>query len=86
MRRLSAAALRSTRRPSAAVAGFGETAFSGGAWFGEATFSRGADALHFEQTRILSPGASHVWPTGWCLANADGGGYAVVRANDDGGA
>ena len=66
-------------------AGFGEAAFSGGAWFGEATFSGGADALHFEQARILSPGASHVWPTGWRLADADGGGYTVVRANDDGG-
>ena len=66
-------------------AGFGEAALSGGAWFGEATFSGGADALHFEQARILSPGASHVWPPGWRLADADGGGYTVVRANDDGG-
>ena len=66
-------------------AGFVEAAFSGSAWFGEATFSGGADALHFEQARILSPGASHVWPTGWRLADADGGGYTVVRANDDGG-
>jgi uncharacterized protein YjbI with pentapeptide repeats len=62
-------------------AGFGEATFSGAAWFGEAAFSGGADALHFEQARILSPGASHVWPTGWCLAYADGGGYTVVRAN-----
>ena len=66
-------------------AGFGEATFSGGAWFGEAAFSANADALHFEQARILSPGASHVWPTGWRLADADGGGYTVVRANDDGG-
>jgi hypothetical protein len=65
-------------------AGFGEAAFSGAAWFGEATFGGGADALHFEQARILSPRASHVWPAGWCLADADGGGYTVVRANDDG--
>ena len=66
-------------------AGFIEAAFGGGAWFGEAAFSRGADALHFEQARVLSPGASHVWPTGWQLADADGGGYTVVRANNDGG-
>ena len=66
-------------------AGFGQTALSGGAWFSEATFSGGADALHFEQARILSPGASHVWPTGWRLVDADGSGYTVVRANDDGG-
>ena len=64
---------------------FDRAAFSGGAWFGEAAFSGGADALHFEQARILSPGASHVWPTGWRLADADGGGYTVIRANDDGG-
>jgi len=66
-------------------AGFGEAAFSGGVWFGEATFSGGADALHFERARILSPRASHVWPTGWRLADADGdgSGYAVVRVNDD---
>jgi hypothetical protein len=65
-------------------AGFGEATFSGGAWFGDAAFSGGADALHFEQARILSPGASHVWPTGWRLADADGGGYTVIRANDGG--
>src|SRR5215472_16703867 len=35
-------------------AGFDGTTFSGGAWFGEATFRGGADALHFEQSRILS--------------------------------
>ena len=63
-------------------AGFSKAVLSGGAWFSEATFNAGA--LHFEQARILSPGASHVWPTGWRLADADGGGYTVVRANDDG--
>jgi hypothetical protein len=63
---------------------FGEAAFSGHAWFGEATFSGGADALHFEQVRILSPGAPHAWPAGWRLADADGGGYTVVCASDDG--
>ena len=66
-------------------AGFGQTALSGRAWFSEATVRGGADALHFEQARILSPGASHVWPTGWRLVDADGSGYTVVRANDDGG-
>jgi Pentapeptide repeats (9 copies) len=63
---------------------FGEAAFGGHAWFGEATFSGGADALNFEHARVLSPGASHSWPTGWCLADADGGGYTIVRASDDG--
>ena len=65
-------------------ASFDNAAFSGDAWFGEATFSGGVDALHFAQTRILSPGAAHAWPTGWRLADADGGGYTVVRANDGG--
>jgi uncharacterized protein YjbI with pentapeptide repeats len=64
---------------------FGEAAFTGGVWFGDASFSADADALHLEQARIFSPGASHVWPTGWRLADADGGGFTVVRANDDGG-
>jgi hypothetical protein len=64
-------------------AGFGQAALSGRAWFSEATFRGGADALHFEQARILSPGASHVWPTGWRLVDADSSGYTVVRANDD---
>ena len=66
-------------------AGFGQAALSGRAWFSEATFRGGADALHFEQARILSPAASHLWPTGWRLVDADGSGYTVVRANDDGG-
>lgn len=66
------------------VAGFGEAAFSGHAWFGEATFSGSADALHFEQVRILSPGAPHAWPAGWRLADAGGGGYTVVCVSDDG--
>jgi uncharacterized protein YjbI with pentapeptide repeats len=63
-------------------AGFGKATFSGGAWFSEAAFSGGVDALHFEQARILAPGASHVWPAGWRLAEANGGGYTVIRAND----
>ena len=66
-------------------AGFGGATFSGGAWFGAATFKGGADALHFKQARVLSAGAAHVWPTGWRLAGADGGGYTVVRATHDGG-
>jgi len=66
-------------------AGFGQAALGGRAWFSEATFSGGADALHFEQARILSPGASHVWPSGWRLVDADGGGYVVVRASGNGG-
>jgi Pentapeptide repeats (9 copies) len=60
---------------------FDRATFSGHTWFGETTFSGGADALHFEQARILSPGASHAWPMGWRLADADGGGYTVVRTS-----
>jgi Pentapeptide repeats (9 copies) len=64
---------------------FDKATFSGDVWFDEAAFSGDGDALHFEQVRILSRSASHMWPTGWRLADADGGGYTVVRANDDGG-
>jgi hypothetical protein len=67
-----------------ADANFHRATFSGDAWFGEASFTGGANALHFEQVRILSRGASCVWPTGWRLADADGGGYTIVRANDNG--
>ena len=63
---------------------FGEATFGGAARFGEAAFGDGADALHFEQARILSAGASHVSPPEWHLADADGGGYTVARADDDG--
>jgi uncharacterized protein YjbI with pentapeptide repeats len=65
--------------------GFDDATFTGGAWFGEAVFRGGADALHFKQARIFSPGASHVWPTGWRLANNSGDVYTVVRANPNGG-
>ena len=73
----------------AAVAGnawFDKVAFGGDAWFGEAAFTGGADTVHFERARILSPGASHMWPTGWRPADVDGGRHAVLRANHDGGA
>jgi hypothetical protein len=64
---------------------FTESAVIGGAWFGEATFSGGAGALHFDQARILSPGASHLWPTGWHLTVAGSTGYTVIRSDGDGG-
>jgi Pentapeptide repeats (9 copies) len=64
---------------------FDKATFSGDVWFDEAAFSGDGDALHFEQVRILSHSASHMWPTGWRLADGDGAGYTVVRAKDDGG-
>src|SRR5690348_64714 len=63
---------------------FSEATLSGSIWFSEATFSGGPDALHFDRVRILSPGASHVWPTGWRLADAGRGGYTVARVTGDG--
>jgi uncharacterized protein YjbI with pentapeptide repeats len=63
---------------------FGGTTFSSDARFLGATFTGGADVVSFERSCVLSPGAQHVWPTGWCLGPDDSGGHTVVRANDDG--
>lgn len=71
-------------------ASFSEAAFGGEANFpevdfrGDALFS-GAGALHFDQARMLSPGASHLWPTGWHLTVAGSAGYTVIRSDGDGG-
>ncbi len=65
-------------------AGFIGAAFGRDARFDEATFTGGGNGMSFERSRVLSPGAQHVWPTGWCLGPDDSGGYTVVRANDDG--
>ena len=65
-------------------AGFGEATFSGDARFDGATFTGGADGVSFERSHVLSPGAQHVWPTGWRLGPDGSGGHTVVRANDDG--
>lgn len=56
---------------------FGGAIFTG-ADFGGATFSR----LTFERSRVLSPDAQHVWPTGWRLGPDGSDGYTVVRADD----
>ena len=63
---------------------FDKATFSGVAEFNGATFSGGEGSLSFERSRVLSPDAQHVWPTGWCLGPDGSGGYTVVRANDDG--
>jgi len=65
-------------------AGFTMTTFSGHAQFDGATFSDGEGSLHFGRSRVLSPSAEHVWPTGWCLAPDGSGGYTVVREDDAG--
>ena len=41
-------------------------------------------SLSFDRSRVLSPDAEHVWPTGWCLGPDGSGGYTVVREDDDG--
>ena len=63
---------------------FDGATFSGSAPFDGATFSGGEASLSFEGSRVLSPDAEHVWPTGWCLGPDGSGGYTVVRENDDG--
>jgi Pentapeptide repeats (9 copies) len=65
-------------------AGFTMTTFSGHAQFDGATFGGGEGSLHFGRSRVLSPSAEHVWPTGWCLAQDGSGGYTVVREDDAG--
>jgi Pentapeptide repeats (9 copies) len=57
-------------------AGFEEATFKGSAGFDAATFS---GRLSFERSRVVSPGAGHIWPTGWCLGPDGSGGYTVVR-------
>ena len=62
---------------------FDGTTFDGEANFDGATFSDSEGSLSFGRSRVLSPGAQHVWPPGWCLGPDGSGGYRVVRANDD---
>jgi hypothetical protein len=64
-------------------AGFDEATFSRIALFGGATFTGGGYGVSFERSRVLSPGAQHVWPAGWCLGLDESGGHTVVRANGD---
>ena len=63
---------------------FDGATFTAAAGFLGATFTGGADGVFFERSRVLSPDAEHVWPTGWCLGPDDSDGHTVVRANDDG--
>ena len=63
---------------------FNGATFTAAAGFLGATFTGGADGVSFERSRVLSPDAEHVWPTGWCLGPDDSGGHTVVRANGDG--
>jgi hypothetical protein len=64
------------------AARFDGATFHGAARFDGATFSGGDSSVAFEQSRVLSPEAQHVWPTGWCLGPDGDGGYTVVRADD----
>ena len=59
---------------------FSRATFTGYANFDEATFSGGENGLSFYRSRVPSPLAGHVWPTGWRLESVDSGGYTVVRA------
>ena len=59
------------------------TTFGGAAEFGGATFADGAGRLPFRQTRALSSGNQHVWPTGWRLVPDRRGGFLVARAKHD---
>ena len=62
------------------AAGFNETTFGSQAFFKDVTLN-GKGHVSFDRSRVLSPDAEHVWPTGWCLGPDGSGGYTVVRAN-----
>ena len=66
------------------AAAFEKATFKGAVSFNSATFRGWLGGLSFEQSRVLSPDAQHVWPTGWSLGPDGSGGYTVVRAKDDG--
>lgn len=57
--------------------------FGGATDFAAATFADGADRLPFKETRVLSPGAGDVWPTGWRPMPDSKGGHLLVRAKHD---
>lgn len=57
--------------------------FGGATDFTAATFADGADRLPFKETRVLSPGARDVWPTGWRPMPDRKGGHLLVRAKHD---
>jgi uncharacterized protein YjbI with pentapeptide repeats len=61
---------------------FDNATFRGRAAFSGATFGGGGDSLSFTGSRVPSPDAEHVWPTGWRLEPDGSGGCTVVRAND----
>jgi Pentapeptide repeats (9 copies) len=63
---------------------FDEVTFGGWAVFEAATFGGGEGSLSFKRSRVLSSDHRPAWPTGWCLGSDGNGGFAVVRANDDG--
>ena len=76
-------------------ASFEGATFSRSAWFDSATFGSDADftkatvegaksSFSFRRSRVLSPDAKHVWPTGWCLGPDGSGGYTMVRSNNNG--
>ena len=63
---------------------FDEVTFTNGARFSKVTFGRDATRPTFDRSRVLSPDAEHVWPTGWRLGPDGSGGYTVVREDDAG--
>jgi hypothetical protein len=52
--------------------------------FSDAAFADGAVRLPFKLTRVLSPGAHHVWPAGWGVGPEGKAGHLVVRVKHDG--
>jgi hypothetical protein len=63
---------------------FGSVTFGDKVVFDRATFTD-RSTLHLEGSRVLSPKAEHVWPTGWRLEGDGNVGYPVRCATDGGG-
>ena len=78
------AVLRSAKRPLPAMSPSREVDFGGDTDFSDAAFADGADRLPFKLTRVLSPGAHHVWPAGWGVGPEGKAGHLVVRVKHDG--
>ena len=58
-------------------ASFEGATFADRAWFDRASFAN-ADRVSFERSRILSPDAQLVWPTGWHLGQTESGAEPTV--------
>jgi uncharacterized protein YjbI with pentapeptide repeats len=60
---------------------FGGATFTSAARFDRATFPSRKEATSFEGSRVLAPGADHIWPKGWCTGETGDGEHTIVRVD-----